>query len=93
MHMSEGLSKAEQELVEAVRGNRHFLLITLDGSIGQLLREIQRSEDAAVRPPYAMAVRTSLAADVAEKIAEAQAFLADLSQKLAVLQDEQVKKL
>jgi hypothetical protein len=91
--MSEGLSRAEQILVETVEHRKHFLLITLNGRIDQLVREIERSENAATRPPHAMAVRISLAADVAEKMAEAQAFLTDLSQKLTVLQDEQVKKL
>jgi hypothetical protein len=91
--MTEGLSKAEHELVEAVERSTYLLLITLNRSINQLVREIQRNGDATTQRPYALAVQAGLAADVAEKMAEAQAFLADLVQKLAVLQDEQAKKL
>jgi hypothetical protein len=89
--MSEGLSRVEQELVEPCRERPIFL--GLDGSIRMLAREIQRNEEAAVLPPHAMAVRVSLTTDLSEKMEQAQAFLAKLSQTLAALQEEQVKQL
>jgi ABC-type phosphate/phosphonate transport system substrate-binding protein len=94
MHMSEGLSKAEQELIE-VAGfcNKRLMLMGLEGSIGILMREIERSGKTAALPPHAAAVRISLAADLAEKLEKVLPVLTDLSQKLAVFQDEQVKKL
>lgn len=58
-----------------------------------LAREVQRSEEAAVLQPHAMAVRVSLTTDLSEKVERAHVFLAKLSQVLAALQEEQVKQL
>jgi hypothetical protein len=65
--------------------------MNLEGSIGILMREIERGGKTAALPPHAAAVRVSLATDVAEKLEIVLTVLTDLSQKLAVFQDEQVK--
>jgi hypothetical protein len=89
--MSEALSEIEQKIVD-LSGER-IVLLGLHGHVGMLVREIKRSKEAAIPLPHAMAVRISLAADVAEEVAQAQVFLVALSEQLAALQQEQVKDL
>ena len=91
--MSKEFTKLERELVELYRRNQ-FDLMAFNSSVRVFIHEVRRSqENGAALPPHAMAVRVSLATDVVEREGGMPPFLAELSQKLAALLEEQVKEL
>lgn len=83
--MSEGLSRREQDLVELC--DKRLALTNLSRRVGFLADEVRRSKRDGVLP-----IRASLTTDIIAEVAQAQAFLADLSQQLTALQREQVEE-